>query len=507
MNILSLFDGMSCGYIAFKESNIPIDSYYAYEIEEAAIKTSKYNFPDIVHCGDVFKADFKQYQGKIDFLVGGSPCTYWSIAQKPGKREVVNEGFGWNLFCQYIRALREVKPKYFIYENNFSMDKKIRESIDEQFDFDGTLINSALVSAQNRQRLYWVGIRNDETGDYDKVKITQPQDRYIFLKDILESGEDFSKGGKSYCLTTRINGAEIQNTLERSQRDMIAEPICLNSKDKNNKQPSIENRIYDVGGKMTAVTTAFNPSICESMEFINSCKQVGLWPRNDKIENSQDSRIYSEEGKSTTLLAGNKGLYATKFVGNFPQKNKKSGNLELNRNQSQRIYDENGKGIAVDTSSMSFVSMKVPEATKEGFANIEVGQCVDLAQENSKTRRGRKMGGESNCLTTQSEFYQYMGNLQKPIYEVKDGLITIKGKEYPIRLKDGFYMIRKLTVRECMRLQTIPEWYSFDCVSKTAAYKMIGNGWTVEVIRHLIDCCLKGETVPKFNQINLFDLL
>ena len=117
------------------------------------------------------------------------------------------------------------------------------------------------------------------------------------------------------------------------------------------------------------------------------------------------------------------------------------------------------------------------------------------------------MGGESNCLTTQSEFYQYMGNLQKPIYEVKDGLINIKGKEYPIRLKDGFYMIRKLTVRECMRLQTIPEWYSFDCVSKTAAYKMIGNGWTVEVIRHLIDCCLKGETVPKFNQINLFDLL
>jgi len=467
MNILSLFDGMSCGYIAFKESNIPIDNYYAYEIEEAAIKTSKYNFPDIVHCGDVFKADFKQYEGKIDFLVGGSPCTYWSIAQKPGKREVVNEGFGWDLFCQYIRALREVKPKYFIYENNFSMDKKIRESIDEQFDFDGTLINSALVSAQNRQRLYWVGIRNDESGDYDKVKITQPQDRYIFLKDILESGEDFSKGGKSYCLTTRINGAEIQNTLEKKHHEMIAEEIRLDT----------------------------------------ICDKVGVWPSNPDFKENQANRIYSEGGESATVTTGNVGLYATKFVGVFPQKDKETGEIRQKKRQSSSIYDEGGKSFTIDTKSLSFVSMKVPEATKEGFTNIEVGQCVDLAQENSKTRRGRKMGGESNCLTTQSEFYQYMGNLQKPIYEVKDGLINIKGKEYPIRLKDGFYMIRKLTVRECMRLQTIPEWYSFDCVSKTAAYKMIGNGWTVEVIRHLIDCCLKGETVPKFNQINLFDLL
>lgn len=467
MNILSLFDGMSCGYIAFKESNIPIDSYYAYEIEEDAIKTSKYNFPDIVHCGDVFKADFKQYEGKIDFLVGGSPCTYWSIAQKPGKREVVNEGFGWDLFCQYIRALREVKPKYFIYENNFSMDKKIRESIDEQFDFDATLINSALVSAQNRQRLYWVGIRNDETGEYDRIKIPQPKDRHIFLRDILESGEDFSKGGESYCLTTRINGAEIQNTLERSQKDMIAEEIRLDT----------------------------------------ICNKVGVWPSNPDLKDNQANRIYSEGGKSATVTTGNVGLYATKFVGVFPQKDKETGEIRQKKRQSSCIYDEGGKSFTVDTKTVSLVSMKVPEATKEGFTNIEVGECVDLAQENSKTRRGRKMGEKSNCLTTQSEFYQYMGNLQKPIYEVKDGLINIKGKEYPIRLKDGFYMIRKLTVRECMRLQTIPEWYSFDCVSKTAAYKMIGNGWTVEVIRHLIDCCLKGETVSKFNQINLFDLL
>lgn len=419
MNILSLFDGMSCGYIAFKENNIKIDKYYAYEIEEDAIKTSQYNFPDIIHCGDVFKADFTQYKGKIDFLVGGSPCTYWSIAQKPGKREVINEGFGWDLFCQYTRALREVRPKYFIYENNYSMDSKIRESIDEAFDFDAVHINSALVSAQNRQRLYWVGIRNDKTGEYDKVRVCQPEDKKIFLKDIIESGFDFSKGGKSFCLTTGIGRADFKNTLERSQREMIAEKV--------------------------------NSSTI--------CDKIGVWPSNPELSDNQSNRIYWEGGKSSTVDTGNHGLYATRFVGSFPQTNKITG------------------------------------------------ECVDLTQENSKTRRGRKMGGKSNCLTTSPAFYQYIGTVKHPIYEVKNGLISIKGKEYPIKLKDGFYIIRHLTVLECMRLQTVPEWYKFDCVSKTAAYKMLGNGWTVDVIRHLINCCLKGETLPKYNQMNLFDML
>lgn len=469
MNILSLFDGMSCGYIAFKENNIKIDKYYAYEIEEDAIKTSQYNFPDIVHCGDVFKADFNQYKGKIDFLVGGSPCTYWSIAQKPGKREVINEGFGWDLFCQYTRALREVKPKYFIYENNYSMDSKIRESIDEAFDFDAVHINSALVSAQNRQRLYWVGIRNDTTGEYDKVRVCQPEDKKIFLKDIIESGFDFSKGGKSFCLTTGIGRADFKNTLERSQREMIAEKVNTST----------------------------------------ICDKVGVWPTNSELSDNQSNRIYWEGGKSATVDTGNHGIYATRFVGSFPQTNKITGECKQNKRQSSAIYDEGGKSSTIDTRSGSagYISMKVSEATQDGYTDIQIGECVDLAQENSKTRRGRKMGGESNCLTTSPAFYQYIGTVKHPIYEVKNGLISIKGKEYPIKLKDGFYIIRHLTVLECMRLQTVPEWYKFDCVSKTAAYKMLGNGWTVDVIRHLINSCLKGETLPKYNQMNLFDML
>lgn len=115
-----------------------------------------------------------------------------------------------------------------------------------------------------------------------------------------------------------------------------------------------------------------------------------------------------------------------------------------------------------------------------------------MSMPNSKTRRGRNMETKSNCLQTSCQFYQYCGTVNTPIYEVKDGMITVKGKQYPIKLVDGYYIIRKLTVRECMRLQTVPEWYEFP-VSNSQAYKMLGNGWTVDVIAHLINSVLKEE--------------
>lgn len=183
MKVLSLFDGMACGFISMLGAGIEVDRYVAYEIDKYAIKTATHNFPMIEEKGDVFTADFTEYAG-FDWLVGGSPCTYWSIAQKNG-RETEASGMGWELFQQYVRALHEAKPKYFIYENNKSMSKAIRASIDEAFGFEAVLINSALVSAQNRQRLYWVGKRN-ANGTYSKVNVEQPIDRGILLKDVLD---------------------------------------------------------------------------------------------------------------------------------------------------------------------------------------------------------------------------------------------------------------------------------------------------------------------------------
>lgn len=177
MKVLSLFDGISCGMVALERAGIPVERYVAYEIDANAIKISKKNYPQIEQCGDVTTADFAQYQG-FDLLIGGSPCTNWSCAKnhtaKVKKELFINEGEGWELFKQYARALEEAKPKYFLYENNYRISQNIVEAITSFLGVQPIMIDSALVSAQRRKRLYWTNIPN----------IQQPEDKGILLKDI-----------------------------------------------------------------------------------------------------------------------------------------------------------------------------------------------------------------------------------------------------------------------------------------------------------------------------------
>lgn len=177
MKILSLFDGISCGMVALERAKIPVERYVAYEIEPNAIKISEKNYPQIEHCGDVKIADFTQYHG-FDLLIGGSPCTNFSCSKnhkaKVAKERNIEEGEGWNLFLQYVRALKEAKPKYFLYENNFRNPKAITEAISKSLGVQPIMIDSSLVSAQRRKRLYWTNIPN----------IQQPKDKGVFLKDI-----------------------------------------------------------------------------------------------------------------------------------------------------------------------------------------------------------------------------------------------------------------------------------------------------------------------------------
>lgn len=237
MKVLSLFDGMACGMVAFLQAGLPISSYHAYEIDKYAIITTSHNFPSIVHHGDAFGADFTQYEG-FDFLIGGSPCTYWSIAQSPDKRETTASGVGWELFSQYARALKEAKPKYFIYENNKSMARAIYESISETFGFEPIMINSALVSAQNRQRYYWVGKRNED-GSYSKVDVSQPEDRGILLKDVLDGVADRGKkcetvntvSDKSRTIKSQYARTSIANLYSSKYgASGVAEPVCVASR-------------------------------------------------------------------------------------------------------------------------------------------------------------------------------------------------------------------------------------------------------------------------------------
>ena len=193
MKVLSLFDGIACGREALRRLGIDVERYVAYEIEPSAIKIAKKNFPDIEERGDVFKADYTEFKG-FDLLIGGSPCTNWSIAKAGHGRETTNSGIGWELFSQYIRAWKESGVKCYLYENNASMSNEIRKAISEAFGHEPLEINSALVSAQTRKRLYWTNI----------PKACVPLDMGIKLSDILEHG--VVDRDKSLCLARRYAG-------------------------------------------------------------------------------------------------------------------------------------------------------------------------------------------------------------------------------------------------------------------------------------------------------------
>jgi DNA (cytosine-5)-methyltransferase 3A len=502
MKVLSLFDGMSCGMLAMQSAGIEVGRYVAFEIDKYAVQTSSHNFPMIEHRGDVFQADFTEFRG-FDFLVGGSPCTYWSIAQK-NNRETEASGMGWELFSQYVRALHEAQPMYFIYENNKSMSNAIRESITETFGFEPICINSALVSAQNRQRLYWVGKRNTD-GTYSRVKVEQPEDRGILLRDVLDGSYAKELSEREVGYMVRSTNGKYNNRWSYLQKPGESDKsLCITANVSKgvpynvcavpvNTTPTAKSQTIKAQYQQTSPRNICCYTSTFGASGVAEPVRVGAMPRpNGELSTSQGFRVYSTDGKAVNIKAcaggagGKTGLYAIQCC-----------------------------------------PMSVREATKQGFTEIQPGECADLTQPNSKTRRGRNMAEKSNCLMTSCQYWQYCGVLGyatpcewdedgRPIkatsaadgkvytvYEVKDGLITLKGKQYPIKLLDGNYIIRKLTVTECKRLQTVPEQYEFP-VSDAQAYKMLGNGWTVEVIVHLIKATQTDELED--DQLDLFRL-
>lgn len=154
MKVLSLFDGISCGRVALERSGIQVDEYVAYEIDESAIKISQKNWPDIKHKGDVTKANYSEYQ-TFDLLIGGSPCQSLSIIQAHKRQNLNGKS---KLFFEFVRAMEEMKPKFFLFENVASMNAESREVISELLGCQPIFINSNCFVAQDRPRLYWTNI-------------------------------------------------------------------------------------------------------------------------------------------------------------------------------------------------------------------------------------------------------------------------------------------------------------------------------------------------------------
>ena len=389
LNVVSLYDGISCGRVALDRAGFAVSHFAAFEIDKYPRSISRYRYPDITQHGDVLTADFNQFKG-YDLVMGGSPCTFWSIA-KTG-REMDKDGTGWKLFMRFVDAIRQIQPRYFLYENVASMPKTIKAYISEELGCEPILINSALVSAQQRKRLYWTNIPN----------VTQPENKSILLKDILESGLPYLD--KSYCITATYAGATFEQTVRDKKRTTVAEPIALADK------------------AQTIVST-----------------------------------LYKENALSM-VKRGKAGLFVAQEVGAALR--------------TRGTGDERGKRLEIRGDG-KLNALTTVQTDSVVCAPVRVGQFAT--------------GGQGNRI------YSVHGKTVSLM--AHGGGRGAKTGLYKIDLPDGDYTVRKLTPIEAERCQTLPDNYTAlgidDSgkevkISNTQRYKAVGNGWTVDVIAHIL---------------------
>lgn len=482
----------------------------------------------------------------MKILIGGSPCTHWSIAQTKN-RETEASGIGWELFLNYRIARDKYQPDFFLYENNKSMSPAIRAQITAELGVEPVLINSALVSAQNRQRLYWVGRRNPD-GTYSQVAVEQPVDRGILLRDILESGVCWKE--KGYALLSTTGGTTAGGTVTGHQRNGAAEPVRIGEIEsaaaETRFDTSKQYKVYSPDGKATALcgngggagaktglyavpvpepvnetvdgkaqclrATYYKDGIrnlvgntvdrktCVAIPVPVAGRVVGRRINeqghrddyNEEIERIQRFEVNEDPNKTNCLSTVEKDnmIAVPVRVGAMPNKDG-----ELGTSQSRRIYSTDGKSVSLQARPNGGGADGAATGLYAVPAAVEYNplHSCDVVVTDQNIRCTYKDGsGTAQGYTVTFDdvkspsviaghahkmkvIERVTDKKQRPVYEVRGGRITIKGKTYPIKLADGFYIIRKLTVTECKRLQTVPDTYAFP-VSDTQAYKMLGNG-------------------------------
>lgn len=489
----------------------------------------------------------------MKILIGGSPCTHWSIAQTKN-RETEASGIGWELFLNYRIARDKYQPDFFLYENNKSMSPAIRAQITAELGVEPVLINSAKVSAQNRQRLYWVGRRNPD-GTYSQVDVEQPVDRGILLRDILESGVCWRE--KAYTLKANYANAGAVNGVDGGHfpATMAAEPVRIGTIENDAKNQAFDSQQYRVyspdaksvtlcgnGGGLGAKTGLYAvpvpEPVNETVDGKAQCLRATYYKDgirnlvgntvdrktcvaipvpaagrivgrrineqghrddyNEAIPHFQYFEVNEEPQKTNCLTTVQKDnmIAVPVRVGAMPNKDG-----ELGTSQSRRIYSTDGKSVSLqarpngggaDGAATGLYAVPAGMA----WRGRENGSAFEM-RDDQKSNAVAATGHQSRLVIEAAD------GKQMPVYEVRGGRITIKGKTYPIKLADGFYIIRKLTVTECKRLQTVPDTYAFP-VSDTQAYKMLGNGWTVDVIAHIMSH-FTGLTEEPVEVLSMYD--
>jgi len=487
MNVLSLFDGMSCGRIALERLGIKVDNYYASEIDKYAIQVSQANYPDIIQVGDVTELDTSTLP-KIDLVMGGSPCQGFSFA---GKQLAFDDPRS-ALFFEFVRCVKELQPKYFLLEN-VRMKKEYLDVISEYMGVEPICINSALLSAQNRVRFYWTNIPG----------IEQPKDRGIVLRDILETNENdilnniqekshvikaqyyknskanfeanngfratgipqkpetiSNKDNKSYALTASYPSARPRRSKAKHEKTMV-------KVDDINNLPNNVDYIYDQNDK------SYKP---ETISVDKEKKQPTI------KDGSQGDRIYSQDAKGITLNAQSGGTAGSgNMLVETHDKPKQVGTAVdiKGHDQIKRVYSPDGKSPTLTTCGGGHREPKVAV-----FSEDRINKFKETLKDDPKPSANGIIQ-LNNPSDSSGRVYSPDGKSPTLMAGNSGG-----GKE-PVKINDNVYW-RKLTPVECERLQTVPDNYT-NHVSNTQRYKMLGNGWTIEVIIHI----LKNMELPK----------
>ena len=553
MKVLSLFDGMSCGRIALDQLGIPVEKYYASEIDKYAMQVSAANYPDIEQVGDICDLDPKDYQD-VDLMLAGSPCQGFSFA---GKQLAFDDPRS-ALFFEFIRLLKEIKPKYFLLEN-VRMKKEFLQVISEQvsacypeitFGIEPIFINSSLLSAQSRQRYYWTNIPN----------IKQPEDRGIVLRDILETEPDnFTKmsdkfvkrNGDKNCMIDQNKekahnlsameyvkngrqgnylacddeGKPVHKPVKKTERNrrhlrqLDEKSLCMTAtmykgagnngmtlvpqkpikvgmnveevkvrkhevdipglqkcildhyakcgknkkeiaKDLNDKYSTVEHYFRKLGSDFFSIPSEEHwPQLKEILGITTDKfdKQIMEFEYRDGVFESTQ-RVYSDQGKSPTLTASNK----EQMIETKPKQVGVAVDIK-GHDQIKRVYSPEGKSPTVTTCGGGHREPKV--VTGGAFR----GRAYD--------KDGKRMDKDGKSVANKTT---QMLELRK---DDKSNAITTVGKDSVAVNEDLTW--RKLTPLECERLQTVPDNYT-NHVSNSQRYKMLGNGWTIEVIAHIL---------------------
>ena len=598
MKVLSLFDGMSCGRIALDQLGVPVEKYYASEIDKYAIQVSQANYPEIVQVGDICNLDAKDYQD-VDLMIAGSPCQGFSFA---GKQLAFDDPRS-ALFFEFIRLLKEIKPKYFLLEN-VRMKKEFLQVISQQvsecypeiaFGIEPIFINSSLLSAQSRQRFYWTNIPG----------IQEPEDQGIVLRDILEDNpenefyyskksRDYMERGnekwqqagkrradryeqsadkeKSFTITANWHKGVPYNYFKESKPikvGMNVEEVKVRKHEVNisGLQHLLRQMKKESGKTNKQIAKETNMPVTKAEHWFRTDssfaipgdniwlklkevlgiktnifdKEVMEFEYRDGVYETKQ-RVYSENGKSPTITASNTEQYietkkeyiskqsVEKYVEdvnaefNDPynkktikgdksttlRTNSSNGNMWVNEKAIKetkpkqigiatdinghdilkRVYSPDGKSPTVNTCQggnrepkvavQSYREVRTDEA-KEMRKMVRLKTGKDHTPFRSKKLEPRKDGKVGTVTPSLNKDHEIS------IIREKSKTVRSGGRgSYDRHEWDSVDELhwRKLTPKECERLQTVPDDYT-NHVSNTQRYKMLGNGWTVAVIKHI----------------------